>query len=68
VRALSDTILLVAVRQTERLANGILAAYAHEAGSLLRYELATVVSTNVCRATNLLDEDLQSWAGKILRF
>jgi hypothetical protein len=68
MRALSDTVLLVAVGQTERLADRIFAADSHETGRLLGYELATVVSTNVRRAANLLDEDLQSLAGKILRF
>ena len=65
--ALGHTILLIAVRQTEGNADCALTTNGHKATVLLRNELAAIVGTDLCRAPDLLDENLERLPGTILR-
>ena len=65
--ALGNTILLIAVRQTEGDADRVLTTHGQKTTVLLGNKLAAIVGPDLRRAPDLLDENLERLPGTILR-
>ena len=65
--ALGNTILLIAVRQTEGDADRVLTTHGQKTTVLLGNKLAAIVGPDLRRAPDLLNENLERLPGTILR-